>query len=148
MKFHLAQVNVARMKAPLDDPIMAPFAKALDEINRLAESSPGFVWRFQAPSGNDTEFRVHDDPLILFNLSVWESVEALKDYVYKSMHGKFFARRKEWFEEVEHAQVALWWIPAGCIPAVEEAKARLDHLRAHGPTTHAFTFGDYQDPQA
>lgn len=124
----------------MQSPIMADFAQALDEINALAEQSPGFVWRLKDDSGNATAIQAFPDPFTLVNLSVWSSVEALKHYVYKSVHGKFFARRQAWFEKMESPHLALWWIPAGSLPTVVEAKARLDHLEAHGDTAQAFTF--------
>lgn len=124
----------------MQSPIMAEFAQALDEINALAERSPGFVWRLKDDSGNATAIQAFADPLTLVNLSVWSTVESLKDYVYKSVHGKFFARRQAWFEKSESPHLALWWIPAGSLPTVMEAKERLDHLTLHGATAHAFTF--------
>jgi len=140
MKFHLAQVNIAQARAPMDSPVMAGFANALDEINALAEQSRGFVWRLKTAAGNATEIRAYDDPRIVFNLSVWESVEALKEYVYRSMHRSFFARRAEWFDKMAGTHLALWWIPAGAIPEVADAKARLEHLSQHGESPRAFTF--------
>ncbi|MCI0541425.1 MAG: DUF3291 domain-containing protein [Verrucomicrobiales bacterium] len=146
--YHVAQVNVAKMKAPLDSPIMADFVDALDEVNALADRSPGFVWRFQTASGNAVEFRAYEDPLVLFNLSVWQSIDALKDYTYKSLHGRFFARRQEWFTKMNEAHMALWWIPAGSVPEVAEAKARLEHLRRRGAFPYSFTFQDIYKPEA
>jgi len=140
MQFHLAQLNVARAKAPMDSPVMAGFANALDEVNALADQSPGFVWRLKEASGNATAVRAYDDPLMLVNLSVWETPEALRTYVYRSMHRQFFARREEWFEKLEGAHLALWWIPVGSIPGVIEAKARLEYLSSHGESPRAFTF--------
>lgn len=137
---HLAQVNIARMKAPLESPLMAGFVARLDEINALADRSPGFVWRFQSDAGNATYLRPYDDDRILFNLSVWEGVEALRDYVYRSAHVEVLRARREWFDAFEDAHLALWWVPAGHRPSVEEAKDRLAHLAEHGPTAFAFTF--------
>jgi len=138
--FHLAQFNTARALAPLDDPLLADFMAQLDEINGLAERSPGFVWRLQDASGNATTIRAYDDPRMLINLSVWESVEALFDFAYKTDHTRVLARRKEWFEYPDGPNLVLWWIPAGTLPSLAEAAARLVHLGAHGPTAHAFTF--------
>jgi hypothetical protein len=140
MKAHLAQVNIGRLKAPLEDPLLAGFVGRLDEINALADRSPGFVWRLQTSAGNATYLRPYDDDRILFNMSVWESVEALKAYVYQSQHVEVMRNRKEWFERFEAPYLALWWVPVGHIPSVDEAKKRLDHLTAHGPTAFAFTF--------
>jgi hypothetical protein len=140
MNAHLAQVNIARMLGPSDSAVMKEFFDALDQVNAAAEASPGFVWRLQTDNGNATEVRAYDDPLIIFNLTVWESPAALKDYVFKSVHGKFFARRQAWFEKMEEMHLAMWWVPAGTRPTVEEAKARLEHLRQHGDTAYAFGF--------
>jgi hypothetical protein len=138
--FHLAQVNIARMLAPLDDPIMAGFVARLDEINALADGSPGFVWRFQTAEGNATAVRPYDDERVLFNLSVWETLDDLRQYVYRSAHSQLIGQRKDWFSKFDMAYLALWWVPAGHIPAVEEAKQRLEHLRQQGETAEAFTF--------
>jgi hypothetical protein len=138
--FHIAQVNIARMLAPLDDPLLAGFVARLDEINALADGSPGFVWRLQTPAGNATYLRPYEDDRILFNLSVWETIEHLHQYVYRTAHSELIRQRKDWFEKFAGAYAALWWVPAGHIPGVEEAKTRLAHLEAHGPSPTAFTF--------
>ncbi len=140
MTHHLAQLNVGRLLAPTDDPLVAEFMEALDPINELAERSPGFVWRFQTDEGNATAERPFDDDTILVNLSVWASSEALADYVYRSDHTAFMRRRAEWFERMRDVSVVLWWVPEGHRPTVAESIERLDHLREHGPTPHAFTF--------
>ena len=137
--YHLAQVNIARMLAPLDSSVMASFVAMLDEVNALADRSPGFVWRLQGDEGNATYLRPYDDDRILFNLSVWESIEQLKAFVYKAGHGEAMRRRRDWFERVDGPYVALWWVPAGPIPTVGEAKQRLEHLREHGDSAHAFS---------
>ncbi len=138
--YHLAQVNIGRIRAPLDDPIMAGFVARLDEINALADSSPGFVWRLQTEDGNAIAVHVYEDDRILLNLSVWESVETLHDYVYRSSHAQPLRERLQWFEKPDQPIVAMWWIPAGQLPTPEEAKQRLDHLRTHGPAEYAFNF--------
>ena len=138
--FHLAQVNIARMLGPLDGPVMAGFVARLDEINALADASPGFVWRFQTAEGNATALRPYDDERILFNMSVWETLEHLRDYVYRSAHTQLIGRRKDWFDKFEKPYLALWWVPAGHLPTIAEAKQRLEHLSAHGETAEAFTF--------
>ena len=139
-KPQLAQVNIARMKAPLESPVMAGFVARLDEINALADRSSGFVWRLQTGEGNATYLRPYGDDRILFNLSVWESIEHLRDYVYRSAHVEVLRNRDEWFNKFESAYLALWWVPAGHRPSVDEAKKRLAHLAQHGPTPFAFTF--------
>jgi hypothetical protein len=137
--YELAQLNIAAMKAPLESPPMADFVANLDRINALAESSPGFVWRFQTAEGDATAVRpLGDDTLI--NLSVWRDIESLSDYVYKSAHVEFIRRRKEWFERVREAVIVLWWVPKGHRPSEAEALAKLGLLRARGPSVEAFTF--------
>jgi hypothetical protein len=138
--FHLAQSNIARMRASLDDPIMAGFVELLEPLNALADRSPGFVWRMQDEDGDATAIRVFENELILFNLSVWESVEALQDYAYRSKHVEAVRVRGDWFEPTSKPNFVLWWIPAGHIPSVEESKERFTMLWEHGPTADAFTF--------
>jgi Domain of unknown function (DUF3291) len=141
MQWHLAQLNVGRLRAPIDDPIIAEFKEALDAVNALADRSPGFVWRLQTAEGNATALHpIDDDELIAINMSVWESIEALGDYVYRSDHTAFLRRRREWFERYGTAYLVLWWVPAGHIPSIDEALARLDELERNGPTENAFTF--------
>jgi hypothetical protein len=133
-------MNIGRLRAPIDDPMIAEFVAQLDEINALADATPGFVWRLQTEDGNATAIRPYDDDFIAVNMSVWESIEALGDYVYRSAHTSVLRRRREWFEHTTLPTLVLWWVPAGEIPTVAEGVARLDHLRSHGPTPHAFTF--------
>ena len=140
MTHHLAQLNIGRMLAAIDDPIMAEFVANLDRINALADGASGFVWRLQSNSGNATEFRPFADEMLIVNMSVWESLETLKDYVYKSAHAEIMRNRRQWFEKMDEVFTVLWWIPAGTIPTVEEAKARLESLRQHGETPYAFSF--------
>ena len=119
---------------------MAGFVARLDEINALADGSPGFVWRFQTSEGNATYIRPYDDDRILFNMSVWETIEALKRYVYRTAHAEVLRERHQWFDKFAGAQVALWWVPAGHTPGIDEAKKRLAYVDTHGPTQFAFTF--------
>ena len=137
---HLAQVNIARMRAPLEDPVMADFVAALPVLNSLAEHSDGFVWRLVDESGHDaTGLRPYGDDVIV-NLTVWASVEALRAYAYRSAHLDALRRRREWFTHDgldQHA--ACWWIPAGSLPTVEDAQARLQLLTSQGPSADAFT---------
>jgi uncharacterized protein DUF3291 len=140
-RFHLAQVNIGRFRAPIDSPIMEGFRTQLDPVNALADRSPGFIWRLQTEDGNATAVRPYPgDDLMAINLSAWETVEALQQFVYKSGHVHTLRARDNWFEPIEGPILALWWIPPGHIPAVQEAVERLEHLKAHGPTPHAFTF--------
>ncbi len=145
----LAQLNIGRLVAPEDSPVVAPFMEALDEINALAEASPGFVWRFQTEDGNAIAERPFpDDDSMLVNFSTWESVEALADYVYRSAHVEFLRRRREWFAHLGSVVTVLWWVPRGHRPTAAEAIERLEHLREHGPTPYAFTFRQRFDPHA
>lgn len=146
--YHLAQANIARMRAPLDDPIMEGFTSRLEPLNALADSSPGFVWRLQTDEGDATSLRVFDDELTLFNLTVWESIEALESYVYKTSHVGAVQKRAEWFERPSKSPLVLWWIQAGHIPTEAEAKDRLEMLWENGPTAAAFTFRSRFDPGA
>ena len=145
-EFHLAQINIALMKAPLHDPIMAKFADALSEVNAIADQSFGFIWRLQTASGNATDIRAYPDPKMLVNVSVWQDVESLKAYVYRSLHGEFFARRRQWFEKYQGEHFAMWWIAANHQPTVEEGKTKLEHLAVHGDSPEAFTFDKPYSP--
>lgn len=128
------------MRGAIDDPVMAGFVAQLESLNALADASPGFVWRYQTDAGDATEVRVFDDELILFNMSVWESIEHLEDYVYRSNHVEALRQRANWFERPDRSPLVLWWLPAGHIPSVEEAKQRFDALWHDGPSAYAFTF--------
>jgi hypothetical protein len=145
--YRLAQINLARMVAPIDSPKLADFVAQLADINALADRSPGFVWRLQSAAGDATAIRAFDDPLVLVNMSVWESVEALHAYVYRSAHSALLRDRKRWFQKYDGPYYALWWIHQGHIPTIEEGKARLDHLATYGATQHAFWFGEPFPPQ-
>jgi hypothetical protein len=140
MTFHLAQLNIGRFRKPPSDASNADFMNALDHVNAIAEASPGFVWRLKDESNNATAIRPFDDPMMAVNMSVWESVDQLAAFAYRNMdHRGIMRRRREWFEETK-VYMVLWWVPAGHIPTLDEAKAKLAHLEAHGPTPDAFTF--------
>ena len=139
-RYHIAQVNIGRIRAELDDPIMAGFVNRLDEINALADASPGFVWRLKTEENNATYFRPFNDERTLLNMSVWENVEQLRHFVFQTVHVELLRQRQAWFEKFAGAYVALWWVPVGYIPGIDEAKRRLAHLDQHGPTQLAFTF--------
>jgi hypothetical protein len=134
------------MKAPLDEPLMAGFVARLDEINALADNSPGFVWRLKTSEGNATYLHPYEDDRILFNMSVWDAVEALRRYVYRTAHVELFRQRQDWFDKPGAANVALWWVPAGHVPSIDEAIKRLACLDSHGPTQFAFTFKTTFEP--
>ena len=146
MSFHLAQSNIARMRGAIDAPVMAGFVARLEALNALADASPGFIWRYQTDVGDATEVRVFSDELILFNMSVWESIAALENYVYRSDHVTALQKRAEWFERPARGPLVLWWIPAGHTPAVEEAKERFDTLWRGGPGPSAFNFRERFPP--
>jgi Domain of unknown function (DUF3291) len=141
--WHLAQFNVARLHQPLDHPDTAAFVDALGEINEVAEASPGFVWRLQDEEGQSSSYVVvYDDPLLIVNYSIWERVEHLRQFVYQSAHSSFLRRRRQWFSRMAAAYLVCWWVPAGTIPSVEEAAARLEQLRREGPGEVVFTLHD------
>jgi hypothetical protein len=137
--YELAQMNVARLRAPLDSPQLADFVGALDRINAIADGSPGFVWRLQDDTGNATALRPMGEDMIV-NMSVWRDAESLNAFVYRSDHVAVMRRRREWFEKMDLYMV-LWWVPRGHRPAVEEGIERLGLLRSLGPSADAFTFG-------
>lgn len=136
--YELAQVNIARLRAPLDT-LLKDFVDSLDPVNADADAADGFVWRLQSDEGDATAIPVFDDPWLIVNMSVWRDTDALTAFMYQGRHREMLGRRREWFERVEEAMTALWWVPAGHRPAVAEAEDRLLHLRAHGPTPYAFT---------
>jgi len=141
-KWHVAQINVGTIKYPHDDPRMSGFMNRLDEINVLAEQSPGFVWRMQSDSGNATDIDVGGEALFLANMSVWTSVEMLFDYVYRSTHREVMIQRRNWFERPDELYQALWWVPAGHTPSPEAGLERIEILKRKGATPAAFTFKD------
>ncbi len=120
----------------------------LDEINALADAAPGFVWRLQSDAGNATDIKLTEDPLFIVNLSVWESIEALSDFAYKSAHAPIMAQRRNWFEAPREAYLTMWWVPAGTVPTPEEALDRLAAYRRNGPTAEAFDFKTTFEPGA
>src|SRR6266702_4553992 len=140
MTYHLAQVNIARMLAPLTGPLMAGFVSELDAINALADNSSGFLWRLQTLKGNATDIRPFEDDLILVNLSLWASLADLSTFVYKSRHRQVLQQRHQWFQRFDGPYLALWWVLSGHIPTVEEAKERLTYLSAKGEPPYAFSF--------
>ncbi len=136
----LAQLNIARAVAPLDDPLMDGFVTRLAEINGIAERSPGYVWRLTDVLGSDaTGVRAYDDPLVIVNLTVWTGIDPLFDFAYRSTHVEVLRARRDWFVPLDGPTLVLWWVRAGVRPTIEEAVARLDHLAANGPTARAFT---------
>jgi heme-degrading monooxygenase HmoA len=137
---HLAQINIGRMRGVFEDPVMAGFVARLEELNALADGSEGFVWRLQGGEGNATYLRPYDDERIIVNMSVWQSLEHLRAYAYNSAHAEVLRQRREWFEKFDGVMMALWWIPVGRIPSIDEGKKRLASIAQHGSTPFAFTF--------
>ncbi|MDX6358737.1 MAG: hypothetical protein QOH37_1791 [Nocardioidaceae bacterium] len=145
MSAHLAQINLGTMVAPVEDPEVAEFMAALDAVNLVADEAPGFVWRLQDDNGNATSIHLFADPLALVNMSVWESVDSLRDYVYRTTHVEYFRRRAEWFR-ADGKRVALWWVPAGTVPDVRDGVRRVEFLERHGPSPYAFGFATATPP--
>ncbi|MEO9865688.1 MAG: DUF3291 domain-containing protein [Yoonia sp.] len=138
---HLAELNVGRLVAPTDDPRVADFMNNLDRINGLGKRMPGFVWMMEGsgePGTGNTDVKLDGDPLFVANLTVWENYDNLKTFVYQTLHKKFMDRKAEWFEALADKHFVMWWVPAGHNPTIDEALARLDHLKQHGDSDHAF----------
>lgn len=147
-RFELAQLNVGRLLAPVDSPEIAGFVAQLESINRLADGSPGFVWRLTTEAGNATAIRPTDDDFFLINMSVWTSIEALRAFTYSTAHVEVLRQRRAWFERLATAHLVLWWVQSGHRPTVDEALDRLERLRKDGPTPMAFTFRAPFEPDA
>jgi Domain of unknown function (DUF3291) len=139
-EFAVAQVNIALPREPLDSPALAEFVANLEPVNALADNAPGFIWRLQDDSGDATSIKAFDDDRLIINMSVWQSLEALWSFVYDGGHLEVMRRRREWMTKLAELHMVLWWVPHGHIPTIEEARERLDHLRANGPSERAFTF--------
>ena len=138
---HLALINIAKAKYPMDDPRMAGFVDNLDAVNKAADRSPGFVWRLMGNVTSDaTSIVAFDDPTIITNMAVWENLEALENYTYRTIHKRVFAGRNDWFERLDGPHMALWWIKAKTIPTILEGKAKLQLLKENGPSPAAFSF--------
>lgn len=135
---HLAELNIARLKHPIDDPRIAEFARNLDRVNGIAERSPGFVWRLKDDSGNAVDLDAFDDPLVILNMSVWQDVESFENFVWKTVHRQFYEKRQEWFSVMKMEHFVMWWVDEGHRPTTEEAKARLAHFNDNGNSDHAF----------
>lgn len=143
----LAQVNIAEMLAPIDDPIMADFVNNLDRINELAEKSDGFVWRLKGDEGNATAITVFDNLFLIINMSVWESMQDLFNFTYQSAHVEILKRKKEWFHKMPRMHMAFWYVENGHEPSPSEAKERLYYLQEHGETPYAFSFKSKFTPE-
>jgi hypothetical protein len=144
VSFHLAQVNIALPAEPLDSPALAEFVARLEPVNAAADAAPGFVWRLQTEDGDATAIRAFGDERLIVNMSVWESLAALRAFVYgRGAHLEVMRRRREWFERLGDVHLVLWWVRAGHLPSVEEAEEHLAALRARGPSPSAFTFREH-----
>jgi Domain of unknown function (DUF3291) len=148
MRPSIAQVNIALPREPLDSRALAEFVANLEPVNALADAAPGFAWRLEDDSGDATSIRVFDDDRLIINMSVWESIEALWDFVYSGGHLEVMRRRREWMTRIAGTYMCLWWVPEGHAPTTDEARQRLEHLEAHGPTPRAFTFKERFEPAA
>ncbi|WP_240121445.1 MULTISPECIES: DUF3291 domain-containing protein [unclassified Streptomyces] len=143
----MAQVNIARLRFPLDSPELKDFVDNLAPVNADAEAADGFVWRLQSDDGDATDIPFLGDAWLIVNMSVWRDTDSLTAYMYQGRHREMLSRRREWFERVQEAMTALWWVPAGHRPTVGEAESRLLHLRANGPAPYAFTLRTSFPPQ-
>lgn len=142
-QYHIAQLNIASMKTAMEDPSMKDFVDNLEVVNRIADNSPGFIWRLQTEEGDATSITVFDDDMLLVNMSVWQDLDSLKKFVYESYHVDILKRKKEWFRRFDGAHQVLWWIREGTIPTLSEAETRLRYLQACGPSPLAFTFSQH-----
>ncbi|MDB5666050.1 DUF3291 domain-containing protein [Cypionkella sp.] len=148
--YHLAELNVGRLLAPTDDPRVAEFMGALDRVNGLGKRMPGFVWMMEGsgePGVGNTEAKLDGDPQFVSNLTVWDSAEALENFVFGTVHRVFYARRAEWFEILGKMHFVMWWVPVGHKPSLEEALARLADLQANGDTDRAFGWSYLKEAQ-
>ncbi len=146
-EYHLAQINIARMKGTnIDDPMMKEFVDNLEPINSLAEKSEGFVWRLKDDSNNATHLNPYDNEQIIVNYSIWKDVKSLENFVFRTMHAEFLRRRKEWFQKLEQPSTAMWWVPKGTVPTLAEAVDKLDQLQKNGASERIFDFKNKYSP--
>ena len=139
---HLAELNIARLRYPKGDPRVAEFFENLDRVNATAERMPGFVWRLKDEAGNATDIPFNDDPLVIANLSVWETPETLERYVFQTVHTAFYRKRDLWFEKLSGPHMVFWWVGSGTLPTLSEAAARLAELATNGPSERGFGWSD------
>ncbi|MDU8945878.1 DUF3291 domain-containing protein [Ovoidimarina sediminis] len=147
-RYHLAQLNIGRLVADTDDPRVAEFTGALDRVNGLGKRMPGFVWMMEGsgePGTGNTDTKIDGDPRFVANLTVWESVKTLEAFVFNTVHRQFYERREEWFEVLGAMHFVMWWVPEGHRPALDEGLTRLEHLKVHGDSDHAFGWAHMKD---
>jgi hypothetical protein len=137
--YELAQVNIGRLRAPLDSPQLKDFTDNLEPVNAVADAADGFVWRLKTEAGDATDLRIFGEEWLMVNMSVWRDNNALTAFMYQGMHRELLARRYEFFERMHEVMTTMWWVPAGHRPTIAEAEQRLLHVREHGPTQYAFT---------
>jgi hypothetical protein len=142
---HLAELNIGRFKYPTSDNRMAGFMDNLDRVNVIAERSPGFVWRLKDDTNNATNFRIGDDMAV--NLSVWEDAAALENFVFRTVHEKFYRRKEKWFEVSDRTHMVFWYLPEGYRPSLDEAWERLQDYEQNGPTERAFGWAEVMDAE-
>ena len=142
---HVAQYNIGRLRYDLEDPRVADFVKGLDTVNRIAERSPGFVWKYETGAGGVVEQRIQDDPRIVVNMTVWENVTALHHFVWNTLHKHFIERTREWFDTMPAAHFVMWWVPVGHRPDLAEAEDRLEQYRTGGPSKSVFGWSDVRE---
>lgn len=149
MTYHLVELNIARITQPLDSEESAEFVAALGPINELAEATPGFVWRLTDEDGQSSSYvplEGVDDDQVIVNYSIWEDMESLRHFMFKSGHAIYMRRRREWFDAHTETDTVCWWAPAGTIPPLGEAYERLLHLREHGPSERGWELNRPMDP--
>jgi len=144
-RYHLAELNIAEALHPMDDARMDGFTSRINAINAMSDRADGFVWRLvddDPDTDGALDFRPFLNPNMLVNMSVWQDVQSLYQFVYKTVHAKLISDRKDWFSLLRSHSTVLWWIEAGTVPTIEEAKAKLEQLDKTGPSPDAFTFAN------
>jgi hypothetical protein len=137
--YQLAQVNIALPVEPVTSARLAEFMALLEPVNAVADAAPGFVWRLQTEDGDATSIRAFGDDSLIVNMSVWQSLESLAEFVFRGFHAEVMRRRREWFALLREPYTVAWWVAEGIRPTITDAEERLAALREHGPTPHAFT---------
>ena len=144
---HLAELNLAKLRYPKGDARVAEFFDSIDRVNALADRMPGFVWRLKDEGGSALDVRFSDDPLVIVNMTVWETPEALEKYVFQTVHTAFYRKRDDWFERMSGPHMVFWWVEPGTTPTLAEAAARLAGLAANGPSERGFGWSDLKSAE-